>query len=72
MINHQGLPHVTDFGIASFFKRNNAQDNGGTLPYMAPEVIQGLNHTFSVDYYAIGIITYELFFHERPHSGNSH
>ncbi len=58
MINAQGLPHLTDFGLASFYTQENANENGGTLPYMAPEVVMGLNHNFTIDYYAIGIIAF--------------
>jgi serine/threonine protein kinase len=35
---------------------------------MAPEVILGINHGYSIDYYAIGVITFELFFQRRPHT----
>lgn len=58
MIDNRGFPHIADFGIATFLYKNNAHCNGGTLPYMAPEVILGLNHNFSIDYYALGIITF--------------
>ena len=36
---------------------------------MAPEVMRGLNHTGSVDYFAVGIITYELMMGKRPYTG---
>ena len=32
----------------------------GTADYMAPEVLLGENHTFRLDFWAIGVITYEL------------
>ena len=38
---------------------------------MAPEVMRGLNHTGSVDYFAVGIITYELMLGKRPYLGKS-
>lgn len=71
MIDHRGFPHITDFGIASFYRKNNRHCDGGTLPYMAPEVIEGLNHNYSIDTYALGIITFELFFQHRPHNGDT-
>ena len=38
---------------------------------MAPEVMRGLNHTGSVDYFAVGIITYELMMGKRPYTGKN-
>ena len=38
---------------------------------MAPEVMKGLNHTGSVDYFAVGVITYELMMGKRPYLGKS-
>jgi len=47
-----------DFGTAAFYETNNSYQNGGTLPYMAPEVLMGLNHSYSVDYYAVGVLAF--------------
>ena len=38
---------------------------------MAPEVLSNLNHSFCVDYYALGIIAYELMFKKRPYNGRN-
>jgi serine/threonine protein kinase len=38
---------------------------------MAPEVMQGQNHTYTADYYAIGIITYELLLKKRPYNSGT-
>jgi len=32
----------------------------GTADYVAPEVIQGKEHTFALDYYSLGVIIYEF------------
>ena len=34
---------------------------------MAPEVLFAKNHGYSVDFYALGIISYELIFGKRPY-----
>ena len=52
--------HITDFGIAKYKSNNNKNETSGTPGYMAPEVMKGMNHTGSVDYFAVGVITYEL------------
>ena len=71
IFDENGYLHITDFGIAKFFSKNNSHETSGTPGYMAPEVMQGSNHTFSVDFYAIGVITYELMMGKRPYSGKS-
>ena len=38
---------------------------------MAPEVMFRQNHTFSVDYYAVGIILYEIMLGRRPYMGKT-
>ena len=41
------------------------------MGYLAPEVLCNVNHNFSIDYYAVGIITYELMFGHRPYIGKN-
>jgi len=36
---------------------------------MAPEVMTKQNHSYEVDYYALGVIVYELMMGRRPYSG---
>ena len=38
---------------------------------MAPEVLSRINHTKSVDFYALGVILYEIIVGERPYLGNT-
>ena len=38
---------------------------------MAPEVMLGHNHTFVIDYFALGIICYELLIGRRPYTGRN-
>ena len=38
---------------------------------MAPEVMCCQNHAFGVDYYALGVIGYELMIGRRPYPGRS-
>ena len=71
IFDERGYLHVTDFGIAKFSTNNNLNETSGTPGYMAPEVMRGLNHTGSVDYFAVGVITYELMFGRRPYLGKT-
>lgn len=62
---------LSDFGISSMAHSTrslNTQDNAGTIPYMAPEQIQGKPRPAS-DQYALGIMIYEWLCGERPFKG---
>ena len=71
IFDEKGYLHVTDFGIAKFLSSNNLNETSGTPGYMAPEVMRGLNHTGSVDYFAVGVIAYELMLGKRPYYGKN-
>ena len=71
IFDDKGYLHITDFGIAKYSDNKNLNETSGTPGYMAPEVMRGLNHTGSVDYFAVGIITYELMLGKRPYVGKN-
>lgn len=60
VLDKQGYVYLTDFGISRLLTPNNAKDTSGTPAYLAPEVMQKLNHTYTMDYYALGVIMYEM------------
>ena len=62
---------MTDFGVAKIISEEKISDTSGTPGYMAPEVIQGKNHSYPVDFFAIGIIGYELLIGHRPYRGKN-
>jgi len=62
VFDKNGYLRITDFGIAKHYVINNRKDTSGTVGYLAPEVLCNVNHNFSIDYYAVGIITYELMY----------
>ena len=67
----RGFLHVTDFGIAREWREDNSQDTSGTPGYMAPEVMCRQNHSIAADYFALGVIMYELMIGKRPYLGRS-
>jgi len=71
VIDDEGYLRITDFGIARVWRQENSSDTSGTPGYMAPEVMCRLNHTISVDYFAVGVIAYECMFGKRPYIGKS-
>ncbi len=71
VFDERGYLHLTDFGIAKYWRTQNAENTSGTPGYMSPEVLCHKNHSFSVDLYALGIIVYECIAGRRPHIGKS-
>ena len=68
-----GYLHLTDFGIALEYHRGNigVKSASGTPGYMAPEAINNKPQDFCVDYFALGVIVYELMMGERPYQGKN-
>ena len=66
-----GYLRLTDFGVARIAKNNNSKETSGTPGYMAPEVLCHMNHSFEADYYALGVIAYEIVTKKRPYCGSS-
>jgi serine/threonine protein kinase len=71
VFDEMGYLRVTDLGIARVIKPNNSSDTSGTPGYMAPEVMCRQDHGFPVDFYAVGIIAYELMLGRRPYNGRN-
>lgn len=71
VLDRKGYLHITDFGVARFYRENNKNETSGTPGYMAPEVLFHKNHGKPADYFALGIIAYELMTGSRPYLGNN-
>ena len=71
LLDEKGYVHITDMGISRIWTPDNAHDTSGTPGYMAPEVMCRQNHGVAVDYFAVGIVTYEFMFGKRPYTGKT-
>ena len=71
VLDENGYVRITDFGIARLWTPENAKDTSGTPGYMAPEVMCRQNHGVAVDYFALGVLTYEFMTGKRPYLGKS-
>ena len=71
VMEESGYVRVTDMGIAKILRPENSQDTSGTPGYMAPEVMCRQNHTYAVDYFAVGVIGYEFMLGRRPYVGRN-
>jgi len=60
-MDEDGYICLTDFGLAKILEGNEmAQSFCGTPEYLAPEILNEVGHSFPVDWWALGILTYEM------------
>ena len=69
VLDSNGYLCLTDFGIAKENCKDNSSETSGTPGYMAPEVMRRRNHSYPVDFFAIGVIGYEFMTGRRPYVG---
>jgi tRNA A-37 threonylcarbamoyl transferase component Bud32 len=75
IIDREGTPKVTDFGIARSLDRENGLTTTGTLlgtsDYLAPEQAAGRRVSERSDQYSLGVLLYELLTGEVPYPAES-
>jgi CRP-like cAMP-binding protein len=68
LVDKDGYPKVVDFGFAKVIKNTKTYTLCGTPEYLAPEIVLGRGHDKSVDYWAFGILLYEMIAGYSPFS----
>ena len=71
VFDSNGYLHITDLGISRIWTAENSKETSGTPGYMAPEVMCRQNHGVACDYFAVGIIVYEIMLKSRPYKGKT-
>jgi serine/threonine protein kinase len=75
MIRKDGIIQIMDFGLAKLYTAGNlsrltkAGTTMGTMGYMSPEQVQGLDVDHRTDIFSLGVVLYELFAGEAPFKG---
>jgi hypothetical protein len=57
---------VSDFGLATEVSQTTTSIHGGTIAYMAPEVVRGERASFASDVWSLGVVIHEIVFGRRP------
>src|SRR5258708_18407472 len=75
LLDRQGAPYLTDFGIAKFVTSSLALTGTGTVvgtpSYMAPEQWRGEEIDARTDIYALGVMLYEMLTGKLPFTGDT-
>ena len=66
MIDHDGYPIITDFGLSKSVPNERTNSFCGTAEYMAPEMILQKGYSKAVDWWSFGTILYEMLFGIPP------
>ncbi|KAI8925428.1 kinase-like domain-containing protein [Entophlyctis helioformis] len=69
LLDDRGHILITDFNIAVSLTEKTPSSQSGTLSYMAPEMFLGKPYKYHVDWWALGILLYELTYGKRPFRG---
>jgi serine/threonine protein kinase len=73
LLDSEGHLLLTDFGLSkvSLDEDNPCRSFLGTVEYMAPEVIQGVDYGAAVDWWSLGALGYDLLTGAPPFAGNN-
>lgn len=72
LLDNDGHVKLTDFGLSKILEAGNtATTFCGTCEYLAPEIIAKMPYSFAVDWWALGILTFELLYGRTPFTGEN-
>jgi len=72
MVRKDGIVQIMDFGLAKLRGASRLTKEGstiGTVGYMSPEQVQGLDADHRTDLFSLGVVLYELIAERMPYNG---
>jgi serine/threonine protein kinase len=66
LLDAEGYLKVCDFGFAKHVGSGKTFTFCGTPDYQAPEIIKRVGHSYAADYWALGVLIYELLIGDAP------
>lgn len=61
LLGEDGYVYLTDFGLSRILAKDEiATSFWGTAEYIAPEMVTSTGHNFGIDWWALGILIYEM------------
>lgn len=71
VVDVKGFLKITDFGFAKKIDRGKTTTICGTPEYYAPEMIKQQSYSFSVDWWTLGVLLYEMMTGKPPFRSSS-
>jgi len=66
LVGYKGELKIADFGWSVHAPSSRRRTLCGTLDYLPPEMVEGKDHDYQVDVWALGVLAYELLVGQPP------